>query len=82
MIRHYSVLYINSEDVPGINLTISGYIIDRASGDSNISNGILLNNIQDSIVTDNIINVPSGSTTINRQGTTSVYENNNIETYF
>ena len=67
-----------SDPTPSVNLTISGNTIDQCGG-----NGIYLYNIQESIISDNIINIPTGRVHFNEQGSTSGnLKTNNVITFF
>ena len=75
---HLGSIVAYSTDGISYNLTISGNIIDQCGG-----NGLYLYNIQDSLISDNIMNIPTGRIHFNQQGSTS---NNlkidNITTFF
>ena len=70
-------MVVDSTEGPSANLTISGNVLDKCGGD-----GIYLNNIHDSLVTDNIINVPYGRSFIKKLSSTNITESDNIETQF
>ena len=57
------VLRIYSDAGPSYNLTISGNIFDESAG-----NGMSLYNIHESLISDNIINIPNGKTVFYQHG--------------
>lgn len=74
----YAICYIASDVTPAKNMIFSGNIIDKAG-----YHAIHLKNIQDLVLTDNIINVKSGKYAIYQQTpVTNLLEEDNIITYY
>lgn len=67
------VIWLYSPTAPSYNLTVSGNTFDGST-----SHGIVLNNIHDSLFSDNIMNIPTGKLDFNKQGGSSnnIYRDN------